>query len=125
MNYRITKVHPHDNVLVALSDLNKDETVSYNGDTYMVAEPIKAKHKFVIKDLQPGDPVIMYGVLVGKAQTLIPKGGLISTSNVKHAANSFGVGERKLDWPKPDVSKFQNKTFLGYHRENGQVGTAN
>jgi altronate hydrolase len=125
MNHRITKVHPDDNVLVALSDLNKDETVSYNGDTYTVAEAIKAKHKFVIEDLQPGDPVIMYGVLVGKAQSLIPKGGLISTSNVKHAANSFEVGERRLDWPKPDVSKFQDRTFMGFHRDDGKVGTAN
>lgn len=125
MNHRITKVHPDDNVLVALTNLNKDETVSYNGSTYTLVEPIQAKHKFVTRDLQPGDPVIMYGVLVGKAQTLIPKGGLISTGNVKHAANGFEVGERRLDWPKPDVSRFKDRTFMGYHRENGKVGTAN
>jgi altronate hydrolase len=67
----------------------------------------------------------MYGVLVGKAQSLIPKGGLISTTNVKHASSSFTVGDRKLTWPKPDVSKFQNRNFLGYHRADGKVGTAN
>jgi len=125
MNHRVAKVHPDDNVLVALTDLQKGEKVFYNSTEYFVSDPVPAKHKFVIDDLQPGDPITMYGVLVGKAQSAIPKGGLISTSNVKHAANGFEVGERKLMWPKPDVAKFQNKTFLGYHRADGKVGTAN
>ena len=125
MNHRVTKVHPDDNVLVALTNLQKGEKVSYNGDDYVLVDAIPAKHKFVVEDLQPGDPITMYGVLVGKAQSLIPKGGLIATSNVKHAASGFEVGQRKLNWQKPDVSKFQNRTFLGYHRADGKVGTAN
>ena len=125
MNHRVTKVHPDDNVLVALTNLQKGEKVFYNGDDYVLVDAIPAKHKFVVEDLQPGDPITMYGVLVGKAQSLIPKGGLIATSNVKHAASGFEVGQRKLNWQKPDVSKFQNRTFLGYHRADGKVGTAN
>ncbi|MEI6946015.1 altronate dehydratase family protein [Paraflavisolibacter sp. H34] len=126
MNHRVTKVHPHDNVLVALANLEKGETVSYNGSSYVLTDSIPAKHKFVTEDLRPGDPVTMYGVLVGKAQHPIAKGGLISTSNLKHAANSFAVTDtRKLDWPQPDVAKYRDRTFMGYHRPNGQVGTAN
>jgi altronate hydrolase len=125
MNHRVTKVHPDDNVLVALTNLEKGEKVSYNGTDYILTDAIPAKHKFVIQQLEPGDPITMYGVLVGKAQSIISKGGLISTSNVKHAASGFEVGDRKLSWPKPEVSKFQNKTFLGYHRADGKVGTAN
>lgn len=125
MNHRVTKVHPDDNVLVALANLQKGETIFYNGNQYTVAEPIPAKHKFVIEALQPGDAITMYGVLVGKAQNPIPKGGLISTTNIKHASNGYQVGERKLSWPKPDVSKFLNKTFLGFHRADSKVGTAN
>jgi tagaturonate reductase len=37
-----------------------------SGDTM---EDIPAKHKFFMQDMQPGDEMIMYGVLVGKAQT--------------------------------------------------------
>jgi altronate hydrolase len=125
MNHRVTKVHPDDNVLVALTNLDKGETVAYDGTQFTLADTIPAKHKFVTEDLQPGDTITMYGVLVGKAQTLIPKGGLISTSNVKHAANSFEVGDRKLSWPKPDISKFKDRTFLGFHRADGKVGTGN
>ena len=125
MNHRVTKVHPDDNVVVALSTLNKGERVSYNGSDFILADTIPAKHKFVTKDMKPGDPIIMYGVLVGKAELPIPVGGLISTSNVKHAANNFEVREKKSSWKQPDVSAWKDKTFMGYHRSNGSVGTSN
>jgi altronate hydrolase len=125
MNHKVTKVHPDDNVLVALSDLSVNEKVDYNGHVYTLIDRVPAKHKFVMKDMQPGDELFMYGVLVGKVQTHIPKGSRITTSNVKHAASDFEVGERKLEWTKPDVSKFINKTFNGFHRADGKVGTAN
>ncbi|HTI07559.1 MAG TPA: altronate dehydratase family protein [Puia sp.] len=121
----VLKVHPADNVLVALTPLPKGEKIVYGGEEYTTQEIIKAKHKFATTDLAPGDPVTMYGVLVGKAQETIKKGGLISTSNVKHAASDFTVGERKTDWHKPDVAAFAGRTFSGYHRADGSVGTAN
>jgi altronate hydrolase len=125
MKHKVTKVHPGDNVLVALTDLALNETVQYNGDAYTLIDRVPAKHKFVTQTLQPGDEIIMYGVLVGKAETQIPKGARITTNNVKHAASSFEAGERKTDWHKPDVSKFLNRTFNGFHRADGKVGTAN
>lgn len=125
MNHKITKVHPKDNLLVALNDLEAGSTVSYNDHDYTLVDSVPAKHKFVTEDRQPGEELFMYGVLVGKALIFIPKGGRITTSNVKHAANDYLVGERKLDWHVPDVSKFSGKTFNGFHRADGKVGTAN
>jgi altronate hydrolase len=125
MNLKVTKVHPDDNVLVALSNLEEGETVSYNGSTFTLPARVPAKHKFVTTDLNPGDEVKMYGVLVGKAEKPIQKGGVITTSNLKHASSGFEIGERKLQWKQPDVSKFAEKTFMGYHRADGKVGTAN
>jgi altronate hydrolase len=121
----ILKVHPADNVLVALINLPKDTKVSYEGQEYTIQENVKAKHKFATTDLAAGDSITMYGVLVGKAQEAIKKGGLISTANVKHAANDFTIGDRHTEWIKPDVSAFKGRTFNGYHRADGSVGTAN
>jgi altronate hydrolase len=125
MKQNILKVHPADNVLVALNDLQAAEQVTYKGETYTVKELIPAKHKFAVVDIPEGGEIIMYGVLVGKAQSHIPVGGLLSTANVKHAANSFLTGQSHTDWHKPDISKWEGKTFNGYHREDGSVGTAN
>lgn len=125
MKHRVLKVHPEDNVLVALTDLAQGETISYEGMAFTLQENIKAKHKFSTADLDTGDEIIMYGVLVGKAQQPIAQGAWINTSNVKHAAGAFATGERKTAWVAPDVSKYTGRTFNGYHRSDGSVGTAN
>jgi altronate hydrolase len=126
MNHRVTKVHPDDNVLVALTNLEEGEVVTYDGSEYKLPNRVPAKHKFVTQKLDPGGEVKMYGVLVGKAQKEIPEGGVITTSNLKHAANGFEVHDvRNFQWKGPDVSQYKNKTFNGYHRADGKVGTAN
>ena len=79
MKQKVMKIHPKDNVLVALTDLALQEKVEYNGDKYTLIDRIPAKHKFVIKDMQPGDAIFMYGVLVGEAQSEILKGGRITS----------------------------------------------
>ena len=125
MKQRLIKVHPGDNVLVALTNLSKGENLNFNAEEFILQDDIPAKHKFVTTDLAKGDSVIMYGVLVGKAQMDIPKGGIISTSNLKHAAEPFAYRKVNYEWTAPDVSKFAGRTFNGYHRNNGEVGTAN
>ncbi|MFN8307037.1 MAG: altronate dehydratase family protein [Ferruginibacter sp.] len=125
MKQKILKVHPDDNVLVALTNLARGETLTYKGESFLLQDDIPAKHKFVTRNLAQGDSVIMYGVLVGKAQTDIPKGGIISTANIKHAAEPFFYRKTDFHWTAPDVSRFANRTFNGYHRSNGEVGTAN
>jgi altronate hydrolase len=125
MKQRVLKVHPKDNVIVALSDLSKGETISFEGESYLLQDNINAKHKFFTKDMNAGDEIIMYGVLVGKAQNSIPRGGLMTTANTKHAADPFTYRPYNYHWQAPDVSKFKNKTFNGYHRKDGRIGTAN
>jgi altronate hydrolase len=125
MKQRITKVHPSDNVLVALTDLQANEEVVYQDKSYKVIEFIPAKHKFAINSIPEGGEIMMYGVLVGRAESTIQAGGLLSTANVKHAASGFLTGNNHAKWDKPDAKKWQNSTFNGYHREDGSVGTAN
>ena len=125
MSQKVLKVHPDDNVIVALQDLPQGEKVVYSGVEYIVVDDVPAKHKFFEHDMKAGDEVIMYGVLVGKAQTDIPRGGLMTTSNIKHASEGYDYRGAKYEWKAPDVSKFKNRTFNGYHRSDGRVGTAN
>jgi len=125
MKQKITKVHPKDNVMVALTDLQAGEAVTYQGNTYTPVEFVPAKHKFAISAIPAGAEVIMYGVLVGKAQFDIPVGGLLTTSNIKHAASGFHEGTDHTKWDKPDINKWKSTTFNGFHRDNGEVGTAN
>jgi altronate hydrolase len=125
MANKVLKVNPKDNVIVALQNLVKGDTVQYNGETYVLQEDIPAKHKFYMSDMNAGDAVIMYGVLVGKIQHFVLKGMRMSTDNLKHAAEPYVYRKVNYEWLAPEVSKFTGRTFNGYHRSDGRIGTAN
>lgn len=123
---RITlKVHPKDNVIVALQDLKKGDKVQLDGVEYLLKEDIPAKHKFTAIPFHKDDSVMMYGVLVGKAKADLPVGVRISTENLRHATGEYHLAERRTDWHVPSIEKWKAKTFNGYHRSDGSVGVAN
>ncbi|ASZ14558.1 altronate dehydratase family protein [Chitinophaga pendula] len=119
------QIHPDDNVLVALQDLRAGAIIPFNGSSIELTTDIPAKHKFPISALRTGDPVVMYGVLVGKATQAIASGEKITTTNIQHEANSFHEKDSNIQWQAPDVSQWRDRTFMGYQREDGQVGTRN
>lgn len=123
---RVLGLDARDNVLVALTDLRKGEIVSFRGNDYVLMSDVPAKHKFITQDLTAGEEIIMYGVLVGRVVENLRCGELLSTGNIRHAASAFHEREAAgLRWTPPDVSTWRNRTFLGYHRPDGQVGSRN
>lgn len=125
MQKKAIKVNPTDNVIVALMDLNAGEIVNVEGIEYEILKDTKAKHKFSAEDLAVGDKIIMYGILVGKANLPIKKGEVITTENVKHQSAKVEKKTETTSWTPPNVDKWKDRTFMGYHREDGQVGTSN
>lgn len=126
MQSRVLRLDQRDNVLVALTDLRRGERLSLQGTDYVLSSDVPAKHKFVTQNLATGSAVIMYGVLVGKTVENLRTGDLLSTRNIRHAAAAFHESEKAgLAWTPPDVSAWRNKTFAGFHRADGQVGSRN
>ncbi len=119
------KIHPDDNVLVALQDMEGGRVINHRGTGFPLIRKTMAKHKFALADRNPGDEIIMYGTLVGKATKAILRGETITTENVVHANSDYGVGTERITWTPPDISKWKNRTFGGFHRSDGSVGTAN
>jgi len=122
---KIIKVNPADNVIVALTDLVQNEQIMFEGTTVSPTTDVKAKHKIAEKDFTIGNDIIMYGVLVGKAAKPIKKGEVITTENVKHQSEKVFGKNGNLGWTPPNVDRWKDKTFNGYHRTDGQVGTKN
>lgn len=130
MQHKILQLHPQDNLIAALQPLKKGETYRVNGHDITLATDIAAKHKFAASDLQPGDPAYMYGVLVGKATQFIPAGGWIHSDNLEHAAARYEAAADTAStaqptWQAPDTSRFEGRSWQGYHRADGSVGSAN
>ncbi len=125
MKQLVLKINPLDNVLVALQPLQKSQAIVFENSTYVMQEDIAPKHKFYMHDILEGGEVIMYGVLVGKVTKAVTAGTLMNTQNLHHAAEPFTFKPYNYEWHSPDVSVFKDRTFLGYHRKDGSVGTAN
>jgi len=121
----VLKLHPDDNVLIALRDLCQGEKIAFAEQMFVLTSDVPAKHKFVTEDLSTGADVFMYGVLVGKAAQPIQKGSALNPRNLRHDALPFREKSVELTWTPPDVSRWRDRTFLGYHRADGQVGTRN
>ena len=125
MTFRALQLDPSDNILVALSNLKQGESVDCAGRKHLLRSDVPAKHKFALNDLDAGAPVVMYGVLVGKAVKPVAAGELLTTGNIRHQAAPFHSQTAQYHWSPPDVSRWANRTFQGFQRSDGQVGTRN
>jgi altronate hydrolase len=123
---RYILLHPKDNVAVALQNLSIGTTVSIKNLTFVLGESISAKHKFTLSDIAAGGVIYLYGIKVGTAVKYIPQGKTITTENTVNAISEIQRNTpRNFKWTPPGIEAFKNKSFMGYHRADGQVGTAN
>jgi altronate hydrolase len=125
MNNTTLLLDPIDNVGVALSDLNRGQTIVLNNLKLEIQDFVAAKHKFAIRDFKAGDDILMYGTIVGEATQAIPRGYPITLQNIHHKTRQYTSTPGKFSWTAPDTSEWKEKTFQGYLRSDNQVGTAN
>ena len=119
------QLDPRDNVVVALTDLPAGEEILHATQSLRTSMAIPAKQKLAMVDFAPGTKIVMYGVTVGRAHLPIAKGALLSTSNVVHDASGFHEKSLDTTWTPPDISRWVDRTFNGFHRSDLQVGTRN
>jgi altronate hydrolase len=119
------KISPQDNIAVALTDLHIGEEVTLGERQLQLVTNVAAKHKFALEDFASGHEMVMYGAVVGEAVAPISRGGAITTANTRHCAASFQKRGTPYVWQAPDVAKWENRTFAGFHRSDGRVGTRN
>src|SRR2546426_1386140 len=122
---KVLQLDPRDNVLIALTDLERGEAIEHSGKQYTLVSRVPAKHKFATEDLAPGAYVTMYGVLVGKIFRAVRRGELLTTANVHHEAAEYHEKSEEYRWNAPDASHWRQQKFMGYLRSDGQFGTRN
>jgi altronate hydrolase/galactarate dehydratase len=115
------RLHNDDNVVIALSDLAQGS--SLNAFDVTLLNYIPRGHKVAIKQIGKGENIIRYGQIIGQATQPIAVGEHIHVQNM-------GMGEHLQDYAFSQNSKSlpsisPSRTFNGYHRQNGKVGTRN
>ena len=118
------RLHPDDNVAVALSHLPAGTPVSLDGTTITTTEPIPPGHKLAIEALCADDLVRKYGSPIGRASTTIPRGAWVHVHNVSVVrvdADPAALATGQTSWQQTET-----RTFQGYRRPGGgRAGTRN
>lgn len=117
------QLHPHDNVAIAKQTLAANTIISMpDGATVTLHQAIPAGHKFALQAIALAQPVLRYGYAIGNATQEIQPGDWVHTHNL-----SIGEIERAYSFRvvAPLTSQSSQRTFLGYRRADGKVGTRN
>lgn len=119
------RIAPEDDVAVALVDLGAGEDIEVAGTTVTLREPIARGHKFAIRDIQAGSPVKKYGWPIGVATADIKTGAHVHTHNVRTLLEGLDTYRYRPVEEAARRVEPDRRTFLGYRRANGRVGTRN
>jgi altronate hydrolase len=119
------RVHSQDDVLVALRDLQPGEVARSASDAVVVRTPVPRGHKIAAAALAAGGPVRKYGWPIGRATRQIAPGEHVHTHNLATALTARRDYEYLPPAPDAAAASPAPRTFLGYPRRNGRVGTRN
>ncbi|MCA9257750.1 MAG: UxaA family hydrolase, partial [Planctomycetales bacterium] len=122
----LLQIHPEDNVWVALRDFSSGEVVEGpDGSRLQLLDDLPAKHKTSARELSAGEPVRMYGLVVGTTRDSLARGRRLSVQNVAPASEPYQASHSQRVWLPPDVAGWRDRRFDGIVRDDGQVGTRN
>ncbi|HEV7993187.1 MAG TPA: altronate dehydratase family protein [Gemmatimonadaceae bacterium] len=121
---RSVRVHPDDDVAVAVDPLEPGDVVGVGAAPVTVREAVPAGHKVALHAMHAGDVVHKYGWAIGKLTADVGAGGWIHSHNLKTQL------EGTLEYQYEPTTRATNavassRTWQGYRRADGRVGTRN
>ena len=119
----ILRLHPDDPIAVAVRAIEPGTQLrTPDGRRLIAAERVPAGHKLALCDIAPGETIRRYGCRIGQATRFIPAGSWVHTHNLE-------VGDLSRSYTyqvvPPSIPAPTGRTFLGYRRPDGRVGTRN
>jgi altronate hydrolase len=118
------QIHNKDNVIIVLEDVFKGEVIEHKGVEVKFQEDVKSGHKVAYKPIDIGQPIIKYGMPIGKAVKPIEAGAHVHTHNVKTQLDD--VLEYKYNPQIEAFSTFEDEREINvYVRPNGEIGIRN
>ncbi|AGP41779.1 altronate hydrolase [Sorangium cellulosum So0157-2] len=115
------RIDPRDDVAVAVRGLAAGDPVA---EALSARADIPAGHKVALRAVAAGEPVRKYGWPIGRATVDIEPGDHVHTHNLATALSGLDTYTYEPTSPEP-LSATEDRTFLGYRRKNGRVGTRN
>jgi altronate hydrolase len=118
---RSIKLQSGDNIVVAIDAFAAGDEVS----GIAARERVPRGHKMALVDIAEGEAVVKYGQVIGFASKLISTGAWVHDHNVAlhDFARDYQFTAGRADTVR--VPTAEQRTFEGYRRPNGKVGTRN
>ena len=117
-------LHASDNIAIARLALPAGQLIRLNGRELVLKDPVPMGHKLALRGIAPGEAILRYGQIMGRASLVIEPGAHVHVHNVAFEelefAYEYPAEEKPLPGRKPDAPR-----FLGYLREDGRAGTRN
>lgn len=117
------KIHPNDNVAVAVKAIAAKESIEIDGQNLEITTDVPAGHKIAIRPIQVGENIIKYGFPIGHAKEDVMPGSHVHSHNVK--SNLGELLEYTYEPDFQDVIPSPSRNFMGYRRKDGKVGIRN
>ncbi|SMR83988.1 altronate hydrolase [Aliiroseovarius halocynthiae] len=115
------RLHPTDNVVVALCDL--PDACALDGLDLTLSQPITQGHKIATRAVSAGENIVKYGQIIGQAKADIAAGDHVHIHNLGMGAHQQDYGFASQNTPLPAIT--ETRQFQGFHRADGRVGTRN
>ena len=121
----VLQLHADDNVAVARRTVSQGTEIrlAAGNTAFSTADRIDIGHKVAVSRIESGEAVRKFGQCIGFATRPIEPGGWVHSHNLQ-------VGSLELDYAfatevPPAPTPIEGRTFPGYRRTDGKVGTRN
>ncbi len=118
------QLHASDNVAIARVPLPEGQVVRAGGIEVICRTAVPMGHKVCLRPVGAGEAIRRYGQVIGRARAAIQPGEHVHVHNVAFEELHFDYEFPRDELP-PHRKPEQSRTFLGYQREDGRVGTRN
>jgi altronate hydrolase len=121
----VIRLHPLDNIVIARASLQAGTRLAADQGDLVVQQTIPSGHKLAVASITSGEVVRRYGQIIGFATRAIAPGDHVHSHNlsVGNFARDYAFGTDMK--PIELVPEKDRRTFKGYRRANGRVGTRN
>src|SRR4051812_31399011 len=119
------RLHPDDDVVIAKQRLAARATIETDAGPITLSAGIPAGHKIAIRARAVGEPVRRYGQIVGFAHVAIAPGDHVHQHNLEASALDQHFEFAVEGGPTRYHPASEMRTFQGYLRADGRVGTRN
>ena len=120
---KVIRLHPRDNVAVALEDVAQGEVLSLDGAELTAAESVRRGHKLALSPIPAGAGIVKYGCAIGTAKADIPRGAWVHVHNAATGLSEGGA--YRYDHKTYELPSVKPRTFRGYRRADGRAAIRN